>query len=342
MHRIATIDVHVAGEPLRVITGGFPDLPGKTLLEKRRGARERYDHFRRALMWEPRGHADMYGCLLVPPTAPQADLGVLFFHNEGYSTMCGHGVIGLVTVVLENGILPAVEPETIVRLETPSGLVTARATVQGKRVRSVAFQNVPSFVAALDQVVEVPGMGSIRYDLAFGGAYYAFCRAEEAGVALHPAAARRLIDIGMAIKKAVSASRSVVHPLEPELSFLYGTIFVGHPQTPGADSRHVCVFADGALDRSPTGTGVSARLAVLQARGELRDLQPYVVESLLGTRFTGRILERVEYGAVQAVIPEVAGCAYSTGRHEFLIDPDDPLRSGFLLQDYRESPGRGP
>jgi trans-L-3-hydroxyproline dehydratase len=332
MHRITAVDVHVAGEPLRVITSGFPEPPGKTILEKRRATRTQYDHLRTALIWEPRGHADMYGCLLVPPTTPEADLGVLFLHNEGCSTMCGHGVIGLVTVVLENGILPISEPETLVRLDTPSGLVTARASVEKGRVRSVAFTNVPSFVAALDQVVEVPGVGSVRYDLAFGGAFYAFCDAAELGVELKPAEARRLTDLGRAIKAAVAASRSLVHPVEPELAFLYGTIFVGPSQTPGADSRQVCIFADGALDRSPTGTGVSARLALQQARGELADRQPYVVESLLGTRFTGRILERVVYAGVPAIIPEVEGCAYLTGRHEFLIDPEDPLGSGFLLR----------
>lgn len=332
MHRITAVDVHVAGEPLRVITGGFPEVPGKTILEKRRATRTQYDHLRTALIWEPRGHADMYGCLLVPPTTQEADLGVLFLHNEGCSTMCGHGVIGLVTVALENGILPISEPETLVRLDTPSGLVTARASVEKGRVRSVAFTNVPSFVAALDQVVEVPGVGSVRYDLAFGGAFYAFCLAAELGVELKPAEARRLTDLGQAIKAAVAASRSLVHPVEPELAFLYGTIFVGPSQTPGADSRQACIFADGALDRSPTGTGVSARLSILHARGELEDRQPYVVESLLGTRFTGRILERVVYAGVPAIIPEVEGCAYLTGRHEFLIDPEDPLRSGFLLR----------
>ncbi len=332
MHRITTIDVHVAGEPLRVITGGFPVPPGKTILEKRRAAQEQYDHLRRALMWEPRGHPDMYGCLLLPPTTPEADLGVLFLHNEGYSTMCGHGVIGLVTVALENGILRMAEPETIVRLETPSGLVTARAFVERGRVRSVSFRNVPSFVAAVDQIVEVPGLGAVRYDLAFGGAFYAFCLAAELGVELKPGEARRLADLGQAIKAAVAASRVLVHPVEPELAFLYGTIFVGPSQTPGADSRQVCIFADGALDRSPTGTGVSARLALLQARGELEDRQPYVVESLLSTCFSGRILERLTFAGVPAVIPEVEGSAYLTGRHEFLIEPEDPLRSGFLLR----------
>ncbi len=283
-------------------------------------------------MWEPRGHADMYGCLLLPPTTAEADLGVLFLHNEGYSTMCGHGVIGLVTVVLQNGLLRKAEPETLVRIDTPSGLVTARASVEKGRVRAVAFTNVPSFVAALDQVVEVPGVGPVRYDLAFGGAFYAFCRAADLGIALQPAEARRLIALGTQIKEAIAASRSVDHPVEPELGYLYGTIFVGPSQTPGAHGRQACVFADGALDRSPTGTGVSARLSILHARGELEDRQPYVVESLLGTRFTGRILNRVVYAGVPAVIPEVEGCAYVTGRHEFLIDPEDPLRSGFLLR----------
>lgn len=332
MHRITTIDVHVAGEPLRVITGGFPVLPGNTILEKRRVAREQYDYLRTALMWEPRGHSDMYGCLLLPPTSHGADLGVLFMHNEGFSTMCGHGIIGLTTVVLEHEILPVSEPETTVTFDTPSGLVTATASVKEKRVRSVSFLNVPSFVMALDQVIDVPGVGSVRYDLAFGGAFYAFMSAEALGIKLMPEAARGLAHLGVAFKDAIAASRIIRHPVESDLSFLYGTIFVGPAAGGDADCRQVCIFAEGALDRSPTGTGVSAHLAIRHARGQLQPHEAFAVESIMGTRFIGRIHEVVDYRGIQAVIPEIEGSAHVTGKHEFLIDPEDPLRAGFLLR----------
>lgn len=274
----------------------------------------------------------MYGCVVVPPTASEADLGVLFFHNEGYSTMCGHGIIGLVTVLLEQGRFPMTVPETVLKLETPSGVVTARATLEGKRVTSVAFLNVPSFVAALDQEILVQGLGNVRYDLAFGGAFYAFCPAEELELTLRPGSAARLAEVGRTITRAVSEAREVKHPLEPDLSFLYGTIFVGQAGAAGAACRHVCIFAEGQLDRCPTGTGVSAHLALKHARRQLEPGQDLVVESILGTRFVGRIEKVVDFASQVAVIPEIRGTAYLTGKHEFFIDPADPLRSGFLIR----------
>jgi trans-L-3-hydroxyproline dehydratase len=330
--RVTTIDAHAAGEPLRVVTGGFPPIPGETILAKRRHVREHLDHLRRALMWEPRGHADMYGCLLTEPVTPGADLGVLFMHNEGYSTMCGHGIIGLATVVLEAGMLPVTGEETVIRMDTPAGLVTARARLQGSRVRSVAFENVPSFAYALDQTVEIPGIGAVRYDVAFGGAYYAYCEAAPLGLKLHPEEFRRLIERGMAIKRAVMAALPIRHPVEEDLGFLYGTIFCGPPETPGADSRNVCIFAEGEVDRSPTGTGVSGRVALEHARGRLALNQPFTVESLIGTRFIGRVARTTRFGGFEAVVPEIEGSATITGRHEFLIAPDDPLRDGFILR----------
>jgi proline racemase len=330
--RITTIDAHTAGEPFRVITGGYPDLPGDTILERRRYAREHLDHLRTALMWEPRGHADMYGCIVTPPVSPGADLGVLFMHNEGYSTMCGHGIIGIAKVGLETGLLPVAAPETTIRIDTPAGLVTAYARVEGGQVTSVRFRNVPSFVLALDQTVDVPGLGRVRYDVAFGGAFYAYVQAEDAGVTCTPGDFRALIEKGIAIKRAVMASRPIPHPFEADLSFLYGTIFIGPPLGEGAHSRNVCVFAEGEVDRCPTGTGVSARLAIHRARGEIGVGEPMVVESIIGTRFTGRIVETTTFGPYPAVIPEIEGTAHITGRHEFLIDPADPLRDGFILR----------
>lgn len=327
--RITTIDAHAAGEPLRVITGGLPPIPGDTILEKRRYARENLDHLRRALMFEPRGHADMYGCILTEAVTAEGDLGVLFMHNEGYSTMCGHGVIALVTVLLETGMI---EPREAIRLDTPAGRVTAKAQFDGKRVQSVRFENVPSFAYKLAHTVNVPGIGDVCYDVAFGGAFYAYCKAESLGVRIVSDEFRRLIEIGMAVKRAVMQSLEIKHPFEEDLSFLYGTIIDGPPHDSGADSRNVCIFAEGEVDRSPTGTGVSGRIALEHARGSLAVNEPFVIESLIGTRFTGRVVRETLFGGNVAVVPEVEGSAYVTGRHEFLISPDDPLKEGFVLR----------
>jgi proline racemase len=330
--KITTIDAHTEGEPFRVITGGFPDLPGETILEKRRYAKKYLDHLRTALMWEPRGHADMYGCILTPPVTPGADVGILFIHNEGFSTMCGHGIIGVTTVALETGILPITGPETTIKIDTPAGLVTAHATIAAGQVQRVRFHNVASFVLALDETVEVPSLGQVHYDLAFGGAFYAYVQAEEVGLTCTPEDYRPLIEKGRAIKRAVMAKRPISHPFEADLSFLYGTIFIGPPLSEEGHSRNVCVFAEGEVDRSPTGTGVSGRLAIHYARGEIGLNQSLIIESIIGSRFTGRVVETTTFGPYSAIIPEVEGTAHLTGRHEFLIDPNDPLRNGFLLR----------
>jgi len=327
--RITTIDAHAAGEPLRVVTDGFPPIPGNTILAKRRYARENLDHLRRALMFEPRGHADMYGCILTAPATPDGDLGVLFIHNEGYSTMCGHGVIALVTVLLETGMLT---PREVIRLDTPAGRVTARARLDRGRVLSVAFENVPSFAYKLDQVVSVPGLGDVRCDIGFGGAFYAYCKAGPLGLRIVPEEFQQLIAAGMAIKRAVMNSIEIKHPFEEDLGFLYGTISDGPPASEGADSRNVCIFAEGEVDRSPTGTGVSGRVALEHAKGRLGIGERFVIESLIGTRFSGRVVRETSFGDYRAVVPEVEGSAHITGRHEFLISPDDPLKEGFILR----------
>ena len=330
--KITTIDAHTEGEPFRVITSGFPELPGENILARRRFAMKNLDHLRTALMWEPRGHADMYGCIVTPPVTPEANIGVLFMHNEGYSTMCGHGIIGITTVALETGMLPMSSPETTVKIDTPAGLVTAHARIGEGRVQSVYFHNVPSFVLDLDEEVDVPGLGKVRYDIAFGGAFYAFLQEEEVGVTCSPEDFRTLIEKGMAIKRSIMDSRSIPHPFEEDLSFLYGTIFIGPPLNEGAHSRNVCIFAEGEVDRCPTGTGVSARLAIHYARGEIDLNEPIIIESIIGSNFTGRVVQTTTFGPHPAIIPEVEGTAHITGRHEFLIDPTDPLREGFVLR----------
>ena len=329
---VATVDAHAAGEPLRVVLSGWPDVGSGPMLERRRRARERFDDLRTALMWEPRGHADMYGCVVLPPATAEADLGVLFLHNEGFSTMCGHGIIAVATVLLETGAVPAAEPETVVRIDTPAGLVTARARIEAGRVVEVAFTNVPSFVLHRDRVVDVPGLGNVRCDVAFGGAFYAFVDAGDVGVDLVPESVGELVDLGVAIKRAVSRQCAIEHPFESDLGFLYGTIFTGSPQAAGAHSRNVCVFADGEVDRSPTGTGVSARAALHVARGKLAIGDTMVVESIIGSVFRVTALEATRFGPHPAVVPEVAGRAHITGRHVFCVDPHDPLGRGFLVR----------
>jgi trans-L-3-hydroxyproline dehydratase len=330
--RLTTIDAHAAGEPLRVVTGGYPDLPGRTMLEKRRVARERSDHLRRALMLEPRGHADMYGAILTPPATPDGDVGVLFLHNEGYSTMCGHGIIGIVKVGIECGLLPGVAGRSVVRIDTPAGRITARPHMRGDRVERVSFLNVPSFVLASDLEVDVDGVGRVRGTVAFGGAFYIYVDAGPLGLEIVPSSYSRLIDVGMRIKRAVMGRYPIAHPAgDPDLNFLYGTILY-QDAAPPVHSRNVCVFADGEVDRSPTGTGVSGRAAMLHAQGTLAVGDTITIESLIGTKFDVRVAEVTRVGNVPAVVPEVTGEAYLTGRHEFLIDPDDPLQAGVLLR----------
>jgi len=329
--RIVTLDAHTGGEPLRVVLEGFPELPGRTILERRRMMKEHSDALRRAIMWEPRGHREMYGCVVTPAVTPGADFGVLFMHNEGYSTMCGHGIIAIATVAVEAGMVEVVEPVTTIRIDSPAGLVTARVNVRAGRARSVAFQNVPSFVAAMDARVEVPGLGTVPYTLAFGGAFYAYVKADAVGLRCLPEEYPEIVAKGMAIKRAVMAAHPVEHPFEKDLSFLYGTIFTAPPVAAGADSRNVCVFADGEVDRSPTGTGVSGRMAIHFARQDVTLGEAHTVESIVGSRFIGRVIATTTFGPYEAVIPEVEGSASITGRHEFFIDPDDTLGSGFLL-----------
>jgi len=329
---ITTIDAHTAGEPLRIITGGLPEIPGDTILAKRRHAKEYLDHLRKALMWEPRGHADMYGCIVTEPITADGDLGVLFLHNEGFSSMCGHGIIGLATVGLDTGMIDKPGDTPVVKMDTPAGRVTATAKRENGRITSVSFLNVPSYVYVMNQIVDVPGLGNVRYDVAFGGAYYAFCRAEDLGVKITADNYRRLIDVGVRVKQAVMASLPLRHPFEEDLGFLYGTIIVGEAADPAHHSRNVCIFADGEVDRCPTGTGVSARAALHHARGDLRMNEVFVVESILGTTFSGEVTDVVQFGSHEAVIPKVSGSAYITGRNELLIDPEDPLWRGFILR----------
>jgi len=331
--QIRCIDMHTGGEPLRVILDEFPEMKGSNVLEYRRYMKEHYDHLRKALMWEPRGHADMYGCLLVPPNDEDADFGILFMHNEGYSTMCGHATIAIGKLAVEMGWVEKEEPVTKVTIDAPCGRLHAEVEVLDGTVGKIRFQNVPSFVAALDASVEVEGLGTVTYDLAYGGAFYAYVDSNELGIPLIPENYRKLIQAGMDIKRAVIASEQpVVHPFEEDLGFLYGTIFIGSPVNEGIDSRNVCVFAEGEVDRCPTGSGVSGRMAIHSARRELEPGEWMSIESITGSVFRGRFVEKTTFGSYDSVVPEVEGTAYVTGSSTFVIDPEDPMRHGFFLR----------
>ena len=342
MIRLKTIDAHAAGEPLRLIVEGFPPPQGRTMLDKREWVRKKADHLRRALMLEPRGHADMYGAVLTEPVAPGSHAGVLFMHNEGYSTMCGHGVIAVTTIALERGlIMPG--GDTVV-YDSPAGTIRARANARsggsgrsgesgglaGLRIDSVTFVNVPSFVLHGGLAVKI-GTRQIRADVAFGGAFYAIVDSETVGLPIDVAHLPELRRVGMEIKHAIEAAQTIAHPLEPGLQGIYGTIFTGPPNDPQADLRNVTIFADAEVDRSPCGTGTAAVMAVIDAMGLLGDDKPFVHESLIGTRFSGRVAGRTAVGECQAIVPEIEGSAWITGEHTFLVDDDDPLKEGFRI-----------
>ena len=319
---IRTVDYHTGGEPFRIVTGGVEPLRGATILDKRRDALERLDHVRQLLVFEPRGHADMYGCHVVEPNDAGADLGVVFFHNAGYSTACGHGTIALVTWALDEGVVPGEEGETRVVVDVPSGRLETWAHVENGRVRSVRFRNVPSFVWARGLRA-----GPVEVDVAFGGAFYASCPERvEAGEL------PRLIELGREIKRALEAEHELVHPLEPELRDLYGVVFWRPEDGEPTTQRNVTVFADGEVDRSPCGSGTSARLALLDDSGELPRGAPLRHLSVVGSEFTGRVVGDADVGGRPAVVTEVEGTAFRTGSAEFVLDPDDELGTGFLLR----------
>ncbi|MFZ6778002.1 proline racemase family protein [Undibacterium sp. Ji83W] len=330
--QISSLDCHTGGEPLRIITAGFPVLPGKRILDKREYCQTHYDHLRTALMFEPRGHADMYGCLIVAAERADSDFGALFLHNEGYSTMCGHAIIALTRVALEAGVVASTGPMTTIKIDVPAGQITAYAEMSNGKVTRTYFDNVPSFVVALDVAIDVPEMGKVNVTLAYGGAYYAYVDAPSLGLSLAADNHRQIIAMGRSIKAAVQAQIPIHHPFDDELSFLYGCIFSAPSTTPGVHSRNVCIFADGELDRSPTGSGVSGQAAILHARGALRVGENIIIESILGSQFKVAAYQPQSYGFHSAIIPRVEGSAHVTGRSTFYLDPQDPLIQGFIFR----------
>jgi proline racemase len=316
--------------PTRVITGGVGVLPGATMAERRLRFVAERDDLRTLLMCEPRGHASMSGAILQPPTRPDADWGVLYIEVSGCLPMCGHGTIGVATVLVETGMVEVTEPETVVRLDTPAGLVVARVAVKDGAATSVTLENVPSYAHALDQVVEVPGHGTVRYDIAYGGNFYAFVQLAELGLPFERSAKDHLLDAGLAVMEAINEQSPVVHPEQPEIDVCHH-VYLEAPDSTPRHGRHAMAIHPGWFDRSPCGTGTSARLAVLHARGLVAVDEEVVNESFIGSRFGARILRETTVGGRAAILPSITGRAWVTGTAQYLLDPTDPFPAGFRL-----------
>lgn len=329
--QIRCIDMHTGGEPLRIPIAGLPEVFGNTVLEKRDYFKNNLDHIRRQLMLEPRGHADMYGAIISEPSLPEADFDAFFMHNEGYSTMCGHAVIALTKFAFESNLLPNKKNNQLI-INVPAGTIHAEAKIEQGKVVECSFRNVPSFLYLKDKSVDVPGIGQVDFDLAFGGAFYALVEANNLGLQLTTADYFKLIEYGRLIKQAVQEKFPIVHPTEAGLSFLYGTIFTGVAKQSENHSRNVCIFADGEVDRSATGSGVSARAAQYFAKKELDFGEAIRIESILGSTMTVEVLETVNYHGLAAVVPRVTGQAWFVGEQVYYHDKSDPWKNGFMLR----------
>jgi len=325
------VDSHTEGMPTRVITGGVGVIPGESMAARREYFLANLDHLRTLLMYEPRGHSAMSGAILQPPTRPDADYGVLFIEVSGCLPMCGHGTIGVATVLVETGMVPVARPVTTVRLDTPAGLVTAEVAVRDDgAATAVTIRNVPSFPVALDAAVAVPGFGQVRYDLAYGGNFYAVVELDELGLPFDRAEQGRLIDAALSIMDAINRADRPVHPEDPRISGCHH-VYLAAPGSDAKHSRHAMVIRPGWFDRSPCGTGTCARMAQLWARGSLAVGDEFVNESFIGTRFTGRLVEQTTVAGRPAVVPTVTGRAWITGTAQYLLDPEDPFPAGFRL-----------
>jgi proline racemase len=333
---ISTIDSHTAGEGTRLVMSGLPPVPGQTMAEKLAYAEEHLSWVPGLLLLEPRGHKDLFGAILVPPCSPTADIGVLFMDNKDYEPMCGHAVLGIVTTLLETGMFEMVEPETLIRLDTPSGPIRAHAQIMDGRVLAVSFENVPSFIYRSDVTLKVPEVGDLVVDVVFGGLFFVFANARHLEIELIPDNATRLADLGMRILAAANEQVPVRHPELPHIGKIIDLRFYVEPVTDGADSRNVVILGDHMVDRSPCGTGTCAEVALRYARGQLGMGEPFVTESIIGTRFTGEVIAETQVGSgsevFSAVIPKVTGSAYITGFHQFVLDGEDPFPEGFRLK----------
>ena len=329
--RISTIDSHTAGEPTRIVIDGLPEIPGATMPEKKEYLEKHLDHLRTMLMHEPRGHENMFGSMKMPTTDSEADFGIIFMDGGGYLNMCGHGTIGFCTAMVNTKAVEVKEPVTNIVLEAPAGIVKAAVNVQNGKAKSVTVRNVPSFLYKEDCKVELPGVGTVTFDISFGGSFFALVKDAELKVSIEPKNTREITEKAMRLRDIINKEIKCQHPTMPHIKTVDLVEVYGAPKSKDATLQNVVIFGQGQADRSPCGTGTSAKLAYLVAKGELKLNEQFVYESILGTKFYGRAIEETAVGEFKAVIPEITGSAYITGFADFVIDEDDPVKNGFLL-----------
>lgn len=329
---IQTIDTHTVGQATRIIIGGVPNIKGETMMEKKEYLASHYDYIRKATMLEPRGHADMFGALLTQPCNPKADMGMIFLDGVEYLNMCGHGTIGVATALVETGMVEVKEPYTDIVLEAPAGLIEARVKVENHQAKEVSFTNVPAFLYKRDIKVDVPDLGVITFDIAFGGSFFAIVKDQELNVEIDPSNVDTIIPKAVHFLKYIKENVPVQHPLLPEINKIELVEIYGKPKSKDANVQNMVVLGEGEVDRSPCGTGTCAKLATLYSKGELKVGEPFVHESILQTKFTGKILDTTKVGEYEAIIPQISGQAYITGFNQLVIDPGDPLKYGFCLR----------
>ena len=329
---IHVIESHTMGEPTRIVVGGLPNIKGNTMAEKKEYLEKNLDYLRTAIMLEPRGHNDMFGAIITQPCDPTADFGIIFMDGGGYLNMCGHGSIGAITVAIETGMIDMVEPITNVRIETPAGIIEAEAKIVNGKVKEVSFVNVPAFLYKRDCEIEMGTYGKIKFDIAFGGSFFAIVHAKQFGIKIEPQNAQLLNNIGMEMREIVNREICVQHPILDHIKTVDLVEIYDNPTHKDANYKNVVVFGQGQLDRCPCGTGTSAKLATLYAKGEIKEGEDFIYESILGTLFKGKIVGFDKVGKFDAVIPEITASAYITGFNHFVIDDDDPVKYGFILK----------
>ncbi|PIE98593.1 MAG: proline racemase [Treponema sp.] len=328
---IHAVDSHTMGEPTRVVVGGVPQIPGKTMPEKKKYLEDNMDYLRTSIMHEPRGHNDMFGSILTAACSDEADFGIIFMDGGGYLNMCGHGSIGAATIAVETGIVPMQEPVTNVVMEAPAGIIRASVKVKDKKVQEVSIVNVPSFLYKEDQEVEVPGYGKIKFDISFGGSFFAIVPANQFGIKLIPENADKLKVLGIQVRDIINKEIKVQHPTLEHIKTVDLVEFYDETDNPKANLRNVVVFGEGQVDRSPCGTGTSAKLATLFKKGKLNKDEEFIYESITSTMFKGKVIDLTKVENYDAVIPEITGSAYITGFCQYVIDEDDPVKHGFRL-----------
>ena len=329
---IQAIDSHTAGEATRIVVGGIPNIKGNSMPEKKEYLEENLDYLRTAIMLEPSGHNDMFGSVMTQPCCPDADFGIIFMDGGGYLNMCGHGTIGAMTAAIETGVVPAVEPVTHVVMEAPAGIIRGDVTVVDGKAKEVSFLNVPAFLYKEGVEVDLPGVGTVKFDISFGGSFFAIIHASQLGLKIEPQNAGKLTELAMKLRDIINEKIEIQHPTLAHIKTVDLVEIYDEPTHPEATYKNVVIFGQGQVDRSPCGTGTSAKLATLHAKGELKVGEKFVYESILGTLFKGEIVEETKVADFNAVVPKITGSAYITGFNHFVIDEEDPLKHGFILK----------